>query len=198
MELQEYLDKKYTSDTPIYIIVFSLLSICVFEINWSESAFKWILFPAVLEYNVKFFPEPSTPRVVIPDITTLDLTFINVPSIVAPAPVILKLALLRFVFAPDIVTFEVIAVLVPAIVEFDATLKTAESISTFAVAVSVIRSSEASSNSPSTGELISKVASLNVNDLSVPIEILSDATTFPVAVTVPATSTFPVTTISSI
>ena len=133
----------------------------------------------------------------------MDLTFINVPSIVAPAPVRFTFALAITVFAPFIVTFEVTTVFVPAIVELDTTLKTAESISTFAVAVSVIRSSEASSNSPSTGELTSKVASLNVNDLSVPIDTLSEnipnaPLTFPVDATVPPTSIFPVNTTSSI
>ena len=66
----------------------------------------------------------------------------------------LKLALPIFVFAPFIVTFELITVFVPAIVELDTTFKTAESISTFAVAVSVIRSSEEISISPSFGEFI--------------------------------------------
>ena len=98
-------------------------------------------------------------------------------------------------FAPESVAFEVTVVNVPAIVELDFTLNTAESTSTFEVAVKVIRSSEVISNSPSAGELISNAASLNVSDLSVPIDTLSlkiplAPPTLPVAVTVPVTVTF--------
>ena len=93
----------------------------------------------------------------MPVISVLDLTFINVPSMLKPVAKSAVFVPLITTFAPESVAFEVTLVNVPASVELDFTLNTAESTSTFEVAVKVIRSSEVISNSPSAGELISNV-----------------------------------------